>query len=510
MSRELVLGGTVRALLWMLIGTVIVVSGAADAQLWREVLDQRNVAAPPLAERTPGELPRADPGVELGLAEVVALALAHNPALKAVEERRWEVVGGVRESRAEAFPQLTAISDWGRSRNPSLLNSADFADFVDQFPGGDFVPREQELYRVSVEVTQPLYTWGRVGTAIRLARTLVDVTDEQIRTVRLDTGLVAAQAYYQLLALRRALITVESQRQVREESLAVVQARYDLGEATRLELLRGQASLAQVEPEVATIRGDVLVAESRLRQVLGLSSFGGNSAPDGTGRLRLREAVLDPPTPPALEEVLAAGRRARPELRDLELQQRALEQQKTVVASGGKPSLELSGAYGHSARLVENLDDPLFRDWSLTVGLSWDLFDGGRRKGQLARLDSQRLQLAWQQRDLELSLRVEVEQALAAYQAACARWQAAEISAQAAREARRVARESYQEGVALQSDLLDAQQQETDAELVLVQAYYSALSAWARLHRAAGHLPVDAWPAENRQAESSTAPEGNS
>ncbi|TNF75406.1 MAG: hypothetical protein EP299_06270 [Acidobacteria bacterium] len=92
-------------------------------------------------------LPGAVGAEVLELDQVVEMALERNPALQAVEERRDEVQAGVREAWADAYPQLALRSSWNRSRNPSLLNSADFEDLIELFP--DFSPAVQELYNRS-------------------------------------------------------------------------------------------------------------------------------------------------------------------------------------------------------------------------------------------------------------------------------------------------------------------------------------------------------------------------
>ncbi|MGB5892342.1 MAG: TolC family protein, partial [Thermoanaerobaculia bacterium] len=89
-------------------------------------------------------LPGRSVGEVLELDQVVALALERNPGLQAVEERRDEVQAGVQEAWADAYPQLAFRSSWGRSRNPSLLNSPDFEEIIEQFP--DFSPAVQDLY----------------------------------------------------------------------------------------------------------------------------------------------------------------------------------------------------------------------------------------------------------------------------------------------------------------------------------------------------------------------------
>lgn len=431
----------------------------------------------------------------LDMAAVVTLALTRNPSLRAVEERRNEVAGGVSEARAEAFPQLAVVSRWSRSRNPSLLNSPDFEQFVGSFPEGSFVPGEQELYGVSLELSQPLITWGKIPAAVDLARLVVDATDAQIRTARLDLGLHAAAAYYEMLAARGSLATFKAQEQARRASLAVVEARYELGDATQLELLQAQAVLAELRPLIHQAEGRSEIAAIDLRTMLVLVDD---------------PALVDEPSggpladTPSVELAFGLALDHRPELADLRLQREALGRQQTVRLADGKPQVELNGAYGRTVRLVENLDDALFADWDVAVGLRWDFFDGGRRRGQVAQLESRREQLRWQLENLVDQVELQVEQAIANYRTARSRLEAAESSADASSEASRVARESYQEGLALQADWLAAQEREVQAEVLRVQTYYDARVAAARLARVMGLLPNEPWT-----SRTSTDPKGS-
>jgi len=187
------------------------------------------------------------------------------------------------------------------------------------------------------------------------------------------------------------------------------------------------------------------------------------------------------------------ARANRPEFDDLELQITALEKQTQITRAEGLPQIDLTGSYGHSVRLFDDIDDSRFKDWAFALGMRWEFFDGGRRQGRVSQLESQQLQLEWQLAALNNQVRQEVEEAVTQYATALSRWNATEISARAAREASRVARESYQEGVAIQADWLNAQEREIQAEVVLVQAYYGARIRAARLARAVGLLANEAW-----------------
>lgn len=186
-------------------------------------------------------------------------------------------------------------------------------------------------------------TFGKIPAAIELARLAGQVTEAEIEITRLDTALAAAEAYYGLLTACEQVRTLEVEQQAREEALAVVQARYDIGDATRLELNQAQAALAEVRPVMATARGGAEVAEIRLWAVLGVQ-------PDE--RVEIRSLEVDPPPPPDNALLARAGWRGRPELKALELERGTRRRQETVIAAEGttdRPGGAL-GAAGPSHR----------------------------------------------------------------------------------------------------------------------------------------------------------------
>lgn len=426
-------------------------------------------------------VPRPLPEV-LDLDSVIRLALERNPTLKSVEAQQDEANAAIREAWADVYPQFDLSAGWNQNRNPSLLNSPDFDDIIEQFPG--FSPSVQELYSWSIGLSQPLYKAGKIGAAVKLAKLVSQITEALIHTAQLDAGLIASEAYFRVLETREGLETIEIQLQARQASLEVAQTRYDLGDATELELLQAKAALAELTPAIDSARGAVRVALIDLQAVLDL--------PDDYP-LIVEEFDEELPDLPSYEGALEHAFENRPEFTDLELRVEALDKQKRITRADGYPQFDLAGAYGHTARETSDLTNGQFKDWFIGIGLSWSFFDGGRRHAQVAQLDSQQDQLEWQIAALFNQVKQQVESAITEYEAALSRWDAAEISAQVAREANRVAQENYAEGVALQAELLTAQEREISAEVVRVQSYYSARISAARLARAVGMQADQVW-----------------
>lgn len=415
------------------------------------------------------------------LERVVAEALESNPEYLVSHEQVTEVELGIRQARAEAYPQVSLITEWEQSRNPSLLNSPDFDDFLDQFPDG-FTPQVQELFSSAVDVQQLLYSWGKVGAGVDAAEEALNAARAGTQVSRLDVARGAAHAYFDLLAAQERVRTVARQGQARQAALEVVEARYEIAEATELERLRAQSALAQVAPEVARAQGQVRAAEANLRVVLGWT---GDLPP-------LAAATTDLP-PPVPDDEILVGRALteRPVFRQIDADLEFLRLRSVIVRADGKPQINLTGKAGRQVADTDDFSDDLFDDWRLGVGLDWSLYDGGRRESEAARFESQQQRRRLDRLAAALRVRGEVEAAAAVYRASLEAVEAARQSAETAVEATRVAEESYAEGVALQVDLLDAQQTQRDAELLRIESLYSAWKAWADLARAVGALPTD-------------------
>lgn len=415
------------------------------------------------------------PGVALDLEQVIERALEHNPSLAAAIEQRRELAGGLVEAWSDAYPQLDAQGGWGRSRNPSLLNSPDFEEFLDQFP--DFEPRAQDLWNLSVEVRQVIWAGGKVKATVALAELATEIVESRIAKARLDVASRAALAWAEAIAADRARVALAAEVRSLTTALELVEARLEIGEATELEQLRSLAALHQIAPELAELDGRYEQALAELRAVMGMApatpllvSFAGEAAP----------------ALPDLEQVRREAIQHRPELDGLALEAETVAGQAAITRAEGRPRFDFEAAWGRQARLGENLREGLYDDWRVGITAKVSLSDGGRRAGLLAQAESQQRQLELQLEDLRRQVELEVERAWTSLRAAHARRGATAAALAAAREAARVAREGWELGVALQLDVLEAEDLARRAELAAIDADLAAWSAAIELDRARG------------------------
>ncbi|MCG6923917.1 MAG: TolC family protein [Acidobacteria bacterium] len=438
-------------------------------------------AAPP--PTGPAATLASPPTLELTLTQAVEYALDRNPTAQRARETINEFNLQVRQVRADALPQLDLTLSAQKFRDPGLRNSPAFGDLPDFLPPEALGPYSFNDYTYSFRLEQPLYTFGRVGNALKAAREQLNAVKEDVRSVESVVARDTAIAYYDLLLARDRLAVFESERASRERQLERVKDRLALEDATRLDVLNAEVALANLRPQVLGAENEVAVSLARLNEVLGRPIDAPLELTDG---LQLPDPL---PFVPDYEVLLAQAARTRPELLRFEYGRRVLEAGQKVTRADTLPEISAAGNVGVSSFDVNNLGDLSFRNWNVGVFLRWKLFDGFRTSSAVGRLESQVQQSRLEEAAFRNALAREVERSSGEWKRGLEAVEVAELAAEQAAEAQRLAEESFQWGAATVLEILEAQRQVQQAELSKAESYYVALTALADVKFLVGLRP---------------------
>lgn len=150
------------------------------------------------------------------------------------------------------------------------------------------------------------------------------------------------------------------------------------------------------------------------------------------------------------------------------------------------PTLNLNGNYGQASAKFD--DDNKQEQWNATVNISMPFFDGFRtsanRRIALSRQRSQEFRV----RSLELQISSEVRLAVQDAGSRNAQIAVAEKSVRLAQEELRLAQQRYQQGVADNREIVEAQNRLAVAEDNLVEAVYQYNLSRVELARAKGNV----------------------
>lgn len=383
----------------------------------------------------------------LTLDAALALAAQQNYAVRQAQESRAGLDGRYVEERAAALPQLTASAGAGLSRDAS------------QEVFGAGVRQQNESAEISL--TQPLFTWGKIGAGIRAAKVAQQSGDQGIRSARQGAHRDVIVAFVDLLlADELHRLAGENLRQ-KERHLQEAERRYSAGVATDYDVLAASVATENARPEIIRAANRVRTTGQRLAYLLALP---GEVLAEG-------ELAVTVSEPLPFSEALASAVAHRPELADLRLRQQVQEEILRISGAENKPRLDLRGAAGWRRLELDNAgwDQGSGPAWNAGVFLTWPFFDGLRTSGKLAQARSELRGLSISERALLDAMALEVRTARNAMVEAGAIVTALQGTVGQAERLLRMAEQGFEYGVKTRLDVDDAQLNLLQAQTALAQ-----------------------------------------
>jgi outer membrane protein TolC len=427
------------------------------------------------------DAPPAAGVVRLTADEAVARAIAASPRLASLSALETAAEAQARGARAERWPQVDLGASYTRrSEVPELAIFAPTNDPAQPVERVVVFPNIQDNWRVRAGLALPLYTGGRIGGQVESADQGRTAAAEDRRAARADLVLETKSAYWSLVTAREAHRVRAEAIRAFDAHLADARNRERFGMAARNEVLaveveRDRAELDRLQAEAAAD-----LAEASLRRLLDL---------DPAARVEPAEPLAGAAAPaPGLEALVAEAAAARPERRALLARVAAADAATRAERGRRLPQLALTGGYTY-ANPNRDVVPPTadWKDtWDVGLGVSWSVFDGGRRSATEARSRAQADAAREQLREIDRAIRLEVTQRALELRTAGTRVAVAERSVASAEESRRVAEERYREGVIPSSELLDAEIALERAALSRAESLAARRLAAAALDRAVG------------------------
>ena len=447
-----------------------------------------------------------------------AEALAANPALRARAFGVGVAEQDLAEARADGRPALRFDSRLTRAEGGrtidlplgQLLNPA--YDALGEITGQPFPRLTDEsipLFRNEsdsrVRLTVPLYA-PRVGPAVRLREALLGAETVGVEAVRRDLVRDVRVGYLRVLQADRAASILRASEALAAENLRASQALRRADRVIGAEVLRAEADVFAADRDRAGAVRDLDLASASFNALLGRAldtpvvrpaDFDTVDPPSPAGPtrtdVRLASALrwsdaplgrdsLDADSLGALQDAAVAQRQ---ELARLDAVIEARVQAAALASAAFRPTVGVSVEAGAQGSAVQGLfpDEPFVL---ASVGLSWELADGGRRRAQRerARLEESRDRAL--REDAALQIRLQVEQAVRGARVARAQIEASEARLSAARERYRATTRLVAAGSANQVDAVDARTTLVAAELAVNVDRYGLLIELARLDAALG------------------------
>ena len=302
-----------------------------------------------------------------------------------------------------------------------------------------------------------------------------------------DVRLQVEQAYIQALVARELVDISQAAIAQAQAFLDDEQLRLRAGRASELEVLRAEVELENLRPQQVQAQNAADLALLNLKRLA--------NVPYDQPVTLTTELTLPPPDALADVDLDAAAQTSqRAAIRAAEAQVDIREQQVRLQKAAYLPSVALQTSYGRTLfpSSAFAFDTDLRTDWTVSVGVQVPIFDGFRRRAQVAQARVELSQAELQRDQLVEAVQLQVEQALREKQRAAALIAARQTTVDQAARVYRLTDLQYGEGLATQLEVSNARLGLLQARSNLVQAladFYTADTDLARALTDAGGTP---------------------
>ena len=426
--------------------------------------------------RTQAQEPARSQSETLTLDQAIALALENNHAIRIARlevERSDDEISAAKTFR---FPSLHAYSLVSGNLATNQLRAQNPVSGL--FPGlGPFFSLNTErkpTALIGASVIEPLTQQYRIGLQIKFERVSRDLAQAKLRQQQNETLDQVKKAYYAVLQTQSGLTSVqEALKSYRE--LDKITGDYVVQQvALKADQLTVQTRLARVQYEELELTSRLATQKEQLNSLMGRDVVAAFEVA-GTPEFVSFETDLTEARKVALEK--------RPELQQARLQIQQATLDRRIKKSQYIPDVSAGFTY----LTARNFSDAVPKNFAnVGVAVTWEVFDWGRKKNELAAKDKAIEQAKAGLSETEDKILIDVGDKLRKLQLAGQALRVARLSEDSAKENLRVSTGRYKFQTVLLSDVLQSQASLAEASHDYQQALLAFWTAKAEFEKALG------------------------
>jgi len=395
------------------------------------------------------------------LREALVSSYATNPTLAGQRETLKASDAQVAIAKAAGRPQISGTAGINRdlSRSGILQTGAN-----------------GPTLSAGVDVSYPLFSGGAVKNSVRAAKTRVEAGQATLKAVEGDVFTQAVSAYMDVMRDRAIVELNQNNVKVLQTNLEATRDRFQIGDLTRTDVAQSEARLQLGFSQLATSQGRLAGSEATYRQIIG-------HAP---GPLTPPPPL--PPLPKTEDEAVQIALANNPDLVAISREAIAAGYDVNVARAGRLPTLSAVGSGTYVNELGGALGNLPSRGGQTSVGLSArvPIFQGGLPAARIRQAQAQQGAALEQVVGTERAVVQATRAAFASYDAAQKAIQAQTVAVQANELALEGNRAEQTVGTRTIIEVLNAEQELLNSQVLLVTAKRDAYVAGFQLLNAMG------------------------
>jgi len=415
----------------------------------------------------------------LTLQEALARAIETSHILAELRAREGAATAVLDQRKASDMPALSAQAGYRRTNHVE-----EFGVPQPNPPRIEIIyPDVPDNWRTRLDLAWPIYTGGRTGALEHAADAERLASGKDLESARADLVLETTRAFWALVTATESVRVVGESITRIEAQHSDVKARFDAGFLPPNDVLTVATRVSQQRTLLLDTQNQRDSARAVLARLIG-ARVDADFEPEAT----LTEGALPVPASAQILDLTAQARGARADRQALLFRVQGADARIDAARSGNHPWISVAAGYDYARPnpVIFPRQDAWKTSWDAGINVSWTLWNGGRTGAEVAEAKQQAAATRERLAEFDSQIALEIRQRQLDLATAEAQVRTAGEAVATALEARRVVQERVSAGVATTTDLLDAQQDQLEAELQRTRALANVKLAEARLARALG------------------------
>jgi NodT family efflux transporter outer membrane factor (OMF) lipoprotein len=335
------------------------------------------------------------------------------------------------------------------------------------------------LYGGGFDATWELDLFGRLQRQVEASTAELEASEEAYRDVLVTLLAEVALNYVEVRSFQTRLAVAKANRDAQAKTLELVQANFEGGEVSRLDVEQARSNLESTRSQIPTLETSLAQAKHRLAVLLG--------QPPGSLDDELRKFKRVPLASPSVAIGVPANVvRRRPDIRRAERELAAQTAQIGVATAELYPRFSLIGSIGLESFSASDFFLPMSRVFNIGPTVQWNIFDAGRIRRNIEVQNARQEQALIVYEAAILNALREVEDMLIAYGNEMIRRQSLVAAEQATRRTVEISQDRYREGESDFLTVLDAQRSLLNIQDQLAESDGQVTTNVIRLYKALG------------------------
>lgn len=341
-----------------------------------------------------------------------------------------------------------------------------------------FGDKESILSRLSLN--QPLYTGGKIRNAVKQSEYNYEIAKEEYRKIKNELIFKVKKAFYSVILAEEFVKISKEAEEVMQKHLEVTKALYNEGKVSGYDISKVKVQLVNTKTNLIKSKNSLELAKKSLFNLLNQK---GIEDRDVAGRIEVEIIQLKD-----LEYYTRQAIENRPEIRQLEYQEKISKSLVSLAVAENLPNISLVGNYDYQKPYY--FVDKWTGIWSGMVILNFPILEGFgiSNYGKINSAKSTEKQVKITKNQLEEGIKLEVEKVYLNLIESAERISAQKENVETAKENLRIAQERYRLGLLPDIEVRDTQLALTQAEVNYLQALYDYKIALAELDKVTGGI----------------------